>query len=53
MRTRAIPKTGEQIPTIGLGTWQTFDVGDDAHDRAQIDDTLLVDHKTHLPLRCW
>ena len=26
--TRAIPSTGEQIPAIGLGTWQTFDVGD-------------------------
>jgi diketogulonate reductase-like aldo/keto reductase len=27
MLTRAIPKTGEQLPVIGLGTWQTFDVG--------------------------
>jgi aryl-alcohol dehydrogenase-like predicted oxidoreductase len=25
---RAIPSTGEQLPAIGLGTWQTFDVGD-------------------------
>jgi aryl-alcohol dehydrogenase-like predicted oxidoreductase len=24
---RAIPKTGELLPVIGLGTWQTFDVG--------------------------
>jgi diketogulonate reductase-like aldo/keto reductase len=30
MTTRAIPATGEAMPIIGLGTWQTFDVGDDA-----------------------
>jgi len=28
--TRAIPKSGEALPIIGLGTWQTFDVGGDA-----------------------
>lgn len=28
MITRAIPKTGEPLPVIGLGTWQTFDVGE-------------------------
>ena len=27
MSTRPIPKTGEALPVIGLGTWQTFDVG--------------------------
>ena len=27
---RAVPSTGEKIPVIGLGTWITFDVGDDA-----------------------
>jgi aryl-alcohol dehydrogenase-like predicted oxidoreductase len=26
MRTRPIPATGEPLPVIGLGTWQTFDV---------------------------
>jgi len=26
---RAIPSTGEAIPAVGLGTWLTFDVGDD------------------------
>jgi diketogulonate reductase-like aldo/keto reductase len=26
---RAIPSTGETIPAIGLGTWITFNVGDD------------------------
>ena len=25
--TRAIPASGERLPVIGLGTWQTFDVG--------------------------
>ncbi|HEX2659505.1 MAG TPA: aldo/keto reductase [Polyangia bacterium] len=25
--TRPIPSTGEALPVIGLGTWQTFDVG--------------------------
>jgi aryl-alcohol dehydrogenase-like predicted oxidoreductase len=28
MRTRPIPRTGEQLPVIGMGTWRTFDVGD-------------------------
>jgi diketogulonate reductase-like aldo/keto reductase len=27
MLTRDIPKTREPLPVIGLGTWQTFDVG--------------------------
>lgn len=26
--TRAIPNSGEKIPTIGMGTWITFNVGD-------------------------
>jgi diketogulonate reductase-like aldo/keto reductase len=30
MISRPIPKTGELLPLIGLGTWQTFDVGNDA-----------------------
>ena len=34
METRPIPKTGEAIPRIGLGTWQTFDIGSDAAERA-------------------
>jgi diketogulonate reductase-like aldo/keto reductase len=28
MLTRPIPRTGELLPVIGLGTWQTFDVAD-------------------------
>jgi diketogulonate reductase-like aldo/keto reductase len=27
MLTRPIPRTGEALPAVGLGTWQTFDVG--------------------------
>jgi diketogulonate reductase-like aldo/keto reductase len=30
MQMRVIPSTGESIGVIGLGTWQTFDVGGDA-----------------------
>jgi len=32
--TRAIPSSGEQIPAIGLGTWITFNVGNDERLRA-------------------
>jgi diketogulonate reductase-like aldo/keto reductase len=28
MRTRPIPRSGEQLPVIGMGTWRTFDVGE-------------------------
>jgi aryl-alcohol dehydrogenase-like predicted oxidoreductase len=34
MRTRKVPRTGEAIPVIGLGTWQTFDVGSAPEERA-------------------
>src|SRR4051812_3469360 len=27
--TRAIPSSGEALPMVGLGTWITFNVGDD------------------------
>ena len=33
MRKRAIPSTGEKLPVVGLGTWQTFDVGDSSAER--------------------
>ena len=29
MLTRNIPSTGEEIPVVGMGSWQTFDVGGD------------------------
>jgi diketogulonate reductase-like aldo/keto reductase len=40
MNSRPIPKSGEQIPVIGLGTWQTFDVGASAEERAPLSDVL-------------
>ena len=33
--TRPIPNSGESLPVVGVGTWQTFDVGDDPAARAQ------------------
>jgi diketogulonate reductase-like aldo/keto reductase len=32
--TKAIPGTGERLPAIGMGSWLTFDVGDDRASRA-------------------
>ena len=32
---RPIPKSGETIPVIGMGTWLTFDVGDNRVERAR------------------
>jgi diketogulonate reductase-like aldo/keto reductase len=37
---RAIPRGGEPLPVIGLGTWQTFDVGASASERAGLKDVL-------------
>jgi len=34
--TRKIPSTGEDLPAIGLGTWQVFDAGSDAAARAPL-----------------
>lgn len=39
---RKIPKTGEPLPVIGLGTWQAFDIGNDAGERAPRRDVLRV-----------
>jgi aryl-alcohol dehydrogenase-like predicted oxidoreductase len=38
--TRPIPKSGEPLPVVGLGTWQTFDVGNDAAALKQRRDVL-------------
>jgi aryl-alcohol dehydrogenase-like predicted oxidoreductase len=40
--TRAIPSTGELVPVVGLGTWQTFDVGPSAADRAPLERVLTA-----------
>ena len=37
---RPIPKTGELLHAVGLGTWQTFDVGADADGRAAAREVL-------------
>jgi diketogulonate reductase-like aldo/keto reductase len=37
---RTIPKTGERIVAVGLGTWQVFDVASDAKEKAQAQETL-------------
>jgi diketogulonate reductase-like aldo/keto reductase len=39
---RAIPVTGERLPAVGLGTWQTFDVGNDAVGRSAAQETLRL-----------
>ncbi|MCA1558077.1 MAG: aldo/keto reductase, partial [Acidobacteria bacterium] len=38
--TRPIPSSGEMIPLIGLGTWQTFDVGATPTERAPLEEVL-------------
>jgi diketogulonate reductase-like aldo/keto reductase len=40
--TRAIPATGEQLPVIGMGSWITFNVGDDEALREQRAQVLRV-----------
>lgn len=40
--TRTIPSSGELLPVIGLGTWQTFDVGSSAAERAPLEEVLAA-----------
>lgn len=40
MITKAIPRTGEQLPVIGMGSWQTFDVGASEAERAPLREVL-------------
>jgi aryl-alcohol dehydrogenase-like predicted oxidoreductase len=40
MVTRPIPRSGELLPVIGLGTARTFDVGDDAAARARLAEVM-------------
>jgi diketogulonate reductase-like aldo/keto reductase len=39
---KKIPSTGEELPAIGLGTWQTFDVGADGAARAPLREVLKL-----------
>ncbi|MEQ1354644.1 MAG: aldo/keto reductase, partial [Candidatus Acidiferrum sp.] len=40
MLTRPIGSTGEKLPVIGLGTWQTFDVGHSPVERQPLEEVL-------------
>jgi diketogulonate reductase-like aldo/keto reductase len=40
--TKPIPSTGEALPVIGVGTWQTFDIGSDKGARAQLLEVLRL-----------
>jgi len=42
MQTRVVPRTGEPLPCVGLGTWQAFDVGTSAEERAPRAEVLRV-----------
>jgi diketogulonate reductase-like aldo/keto reductase len=42
MHARPIPSSGEKLPLIGIGTWQTFDVGGDAAARAPLKEVLRL-----------
>ena len=46
MNLRKIPSSGEDVPVVGLGTWQSFDVGEKASERDPLKEVLkiLVDH---------
>ena len=39
---RSVPATGERLPVIGVGTWQTFDVGNDKAARGALRDVLAA-----------
>jgi diketogulonate reductase-like aldo/keto reductase len=40
MQRRKIPSSGEALPVIGCGTWQTFDVGSSVAERAPLAEVL-------------
>jgi diketogulonate reductase-like aldo/keto reductase len=42
LATRPIPRTGERLPAVGLGTWKAFDVPRDGPDCASAKDALRV-----------
>ena len=39
---RPIPRSGEMLPAVGVGTWQTFDVGAQAPERAELKEVLRL-----------
>jgi diketogulonate reductase-like aldo/keto reductase len=42
MNKRRIPSSNEEIPVIGLGTWQTFDVGNSKQEREPLKEVLKI-----------
>ena len=42
MHKRKIPSTGELLPVVGVGTWQTFDVGRSEEERAPLREVLKL-----------
>ena len=40
LQLRAIPRSGEALPAVGLGTWQSFDVGAGTAERAELKEVL-------------
>jgi diketogulonate reductase-like aldo/keto reductase len=42
LTTKKIPSSAEPLPVIGLGTWQTFDAGDDSVQRKTLGEVLKV-----------
>jgi len=42
MQVRTIPASGEEIPIVGVGTWQTFDVGKSNEERAPLKEVLKI-----------
>jgi len=39
---RPIPRSGKLLPAVGVGTWQTFDVGPRAPERAELKEVLRL-----------
>src|SRR5689334_1690217 len=39
---RPIPRSGEMLPMVGVGTWQTFDVGPKAPERPELKEVLRL-----------
>jgi len=39
---RRIPSSGEMLPAVGVGTWQTFDVGVEAPERTELKEVLRL-----------
>jgi diketogulonate reductase-like aldo/keto reductase len=42
MSTRIIPVSGEKLPIVGIGTWQTFDVGNSQSKRNPLIEVLKI-----------